>query len=239
MADVITNGNGDTNWDALPGLREYRDADPTPANIRWFVAVLNQVMIENYLLRRELLRHRSEQNDQDAALYEVTVAVPGTQPEDSADQTGTEEAARPDTTPSYGHIHRPRDRTQRAPRAATDVSNDKSRYARHSASERAYEQVISQIEALGDEIVNLRTEIRSALWQMPANRQTSLVSRPPATSDGPRFEPIRSNQSDLTFEADPHPGMWMKLRQPWFYLPLIWVTLIGLLALAVFFVFLD
>jgi hypothetical protein len=236
---VIANGNGDTNWDALPGLREYTDADPTPANIRWFVDVLNHIMIENYMLRRELVRHRSEQDEQDAALYEVTVAAPGTQPEDSADQTGAEEAAQSDTAPSYGDIHRPRGRTQRASRPATDVSNDKSRNARQPASERAYEHVVNQIEALGDEIVSLRTEVRSALWQMPADRRTLLVPRQPSTSEGPRFEAIRSNRSDLTFEADPHPGMWMKLRQPWFYLPLIWVTLIGMLALAVFFVFLD
>ena len=236
---MIANGNGDTNWDALPGLREYSDADPTPANIRWFVDVLNHIMIENYMLRRELVRHRSEQDEEDAALYEVTVAAPGTQPEDSPDQTGAEEAARPDTAPSYDHIHRPRDRTQRATRPATEVSTDKSRSARLPASERAYEQVVSQIEALGDEIVSLRTEVRSALWQMPANRRAPLAPRQPSTSEGPRFEPVRSNQSDLTFEADPHPGMWMKLQQPWFYLPLIWVTLIGLLALAVFFVVLD
>lgn len=232
MADTFANGDQGSRWSPLPGTRERRDVDTSPPNIRWFIELLNYVLIENYKLRQELSQTRPD----DDQLFEVTATAPDPQ-HDRIHWQETGERRRVATGPHLDRDDAPlwtaaaREDRAAVPRPERGAQVDTSQLV----SREEHDRVISQLEALGDELQSLRSEVRSALWRVPAAQQAKRT--PQSTAQGPRFEPIQSSRSDLTFEASPHPGMWMKLRHPWFYLPLIWITLLGLLALAVFLLF--
>lgn len=232
LADTFANGDQRSRWGPLPGMQEHGAVDTSPAGIRWFIELLNHVLIENYRLRQELVQTRSSQDQ----LFEITVAVPGSEQERVSGHDIREHGQ-----PGVG-VESAQDGTEfQAP--AEDKRSSLRHWSgdladtSHLVSREEHDRIVGQIEALGDEIQSLRLEMRSALWRIPVAQQPQRAPQPEAQS--PRFERIQSVRSDVTFEADPHPGMWMKLRRPWFYLPLIWITLLGLAALAAFLIFFN
>ena len=96
------------------------------------------------------------------------------------------------------------------------------------------DEAISQLEDLRIEVRRLRDDVRQI--QRLQLRPSTIPRSAPATSS-PRLEPIRLNRPELSLQSDAHDGMWMKLRHPWFYVPLAWITAIGIITLAGFIVF--
>lgn len=99
------------------------------------------------------------------------------------------------------------------------------------------DDAIVQIEDLRTEVRQLRDEFRQIQRLQPLSPAT--VRESASTPSGPRLEPIRLDRTQASNGAGSQPWMWMKLRQPWFFVPLAWAMAIGLIALAIFVIFFN
>jgi hypothetical protein len=234
VSDVIVDIDQNFGWEIRSSVGSDSDPDLHQTDVRWFINVLNRVLSENYVLRQELAQLRS--NKDGVGLYEIAVAAPPASQESPVDLLETSDSRQIFNTPSDQRTEPTGYEVPPAEGELERTNRGSIRSDLRTVTWEEHEKVVHQLEGLGHELRNLKSEFRTARWKAQPDENSSVDSM--RSVSFPRFQPIRMGRQDLTFEADPHPGMWMRLREPWFYLPLIWATILGTLALIVAFIFL-
>ena len=223
MSDMTVEVDQSLGWEHRPSVTRDSDVSPGQANVRWFINVLNQVLSENYILRQELEQRRSGSDD--VGLYEITVAAPPTSYESPGDWLEKSDSRRLFKTLGGQRTEAARFQEPSGDDELESMNQRSIRSDMRMVTWEEHEKVVHQLEALGQEFQSLKSEFRARIRIAQPEQSSPVDSTQPESL--PRFQPIRMSRQDLTFEADPHPGMWMKLRQPWFYLPLFWATLVA------------
>lgn len=96
--------------------------------------------------------------------------------------------------------------------------------------------LVEQVDHLNAELARLQEQVRTL-----HRRQALAVSIRDSPSEGatPRLEPLHATRPDVIIESTYVAGLWQRLKQPWYYLPLAWGTIAIVFVLVVLLVFFD
>lgn len=199
-------------------------------DVRRLVDLINHLLNENRLLRDEIEARRALSDDatvvaKASVLEEMIGRATVSAHQEIAGTPGQTDA--PPRHDSNGTV-------RKAPVRVGNLAWQLRSPARPDAAP-GVDEAISQLEDLRIEVRQLRDDVRQIQRLQPLSPAKSSASAPSISS--PRLEPIRLSRSEPSLQSDSHLGMWMKLRHPWFYVPLAWITAFGVVALAGFIVF--